>query len=169
MPSSFLRKNHLQVYEAQHGSFQVLAVQKRMLTANWIIDIGAIPVLLSVPLKMTCCSHCQVTYCWKRSPLATPMTIFCQANNAVDPHFGSTFFLNLLQLIWPDGAFLGGHVSLQDWLVRYQGSALESQWRPDTWQDGICKSCRPFWRSVFGYAFLEIFWAVVGEGIAWRL
>ena len=62
--------------------------------------------------------------------------------SVVDPHFGSTFFLNLLQLIWPDGAFLGGHVSIPDWLSWNQNSVFESQSEIDTWQGGIYKSCR---------------------------
>ena len=57
----------------------------------------------------------------------------------VDPHFGSTFFLNLLQLIWPGGVFLGGHVSIPDWLSWNQNSVFESQSEIDTWQEGICK------------------------------
>nr|CAN72970.1 hypothetical protein VITISV_018183 [Vitis vinifera] len=46
------------------------------------------------------------------------------------------------RLIWPDGAFLGGHVSIPDWLSWNQNSVFESQSEIDTWQGGICKSCR---------------------------
>ena len=42
--------------------------------------------------------------------------------------------MNLLQLIWPDGAFLRGHVSIPDWLSWNQNSVFESQSEIDTWQ-----------------------------------
>lgn len=57
MPSSYVRKNHLQVFEVQRESSEVHAIQMRMLTAYWKNDIELIPILSPVPLKMTCCSH----------------------------------------------------------------------------------------------------------------
>ena len=83
----------------------------------------------------------------------------------VDPHFGSTLFLNLLQLIWPDGAFLGGHVSIPDWLSWNQNSVFESQSEIDTWQGGICKSCRLL-RGSRPAAGGRSFW--LEEGVLWR-
>ncbi|RVW18272.1 hypothetical protein CK203_114408 [Vitis vinifera] len=50
--------------------------------------------------------------------------------------------IDIWKLIWPDGAFLGGHVSIPDWLSWNQNSVFESQSEIATWQGGICKSCR---------------------------
>lgn len=53
MPSSDEKMNDLQVHEVQNEFFEVIASQKREMTANWRIDIGLIPVLSPVTLKMS--------------------------------------------------------------------------------------------------------------------
>ncbi|RVW13591.1 hypothetical protein CK203_091908 [Vitis vinifera] len=59
------------------------------------------------------------------------------------------------KLIWPDGAFLGGHVSIPDWLSWNQNSVFEGQSETDTWQGGICKSSRGF-HEASGRGFVEL-------------
>ncbi|RVW25121.1 hypothetical protein CK203_117006 [Vitis vinifera] len=72
--------------------------------------------------------------------LSSPRYPVLIAYSSRSPH--RTVSFRRILLIWPDGAFLGGHVSIPDWLSWNQNSVFESQSEIDTWQRGICKSCK---------------------------
>ena len=73
-------------------------------------------------------------------------------NVYVDAIFGASLLTFVAASFLPGEAFLGGYMSLQDWLVRNQSSALETQWKGDMWRNILEQKLQ----AVFGGAFSVI-------------
>lgn len=58
---------------------------------------------------------------------------------SVDPHFGSSHFLNFLQVFLLGGGLSRSHVLLHGWLPRNQGSVFEGQSEVDTCRGEFAK------------------------------